>query len=57
MTKFPIIKIEEIQNKIYTFHGVQVMIDRNLAFLYGGTRKLPYAFTEQGVAMLEDLYE
>lgn len=92
-----LIKSEDIQNKIYTFRGVQVMIDRDLAELYGvdtrrlneqvkrnierfptefmfqlnekelehwksqiaisnkekmGLRKLPYVFTEQGVAML-----
>ena len=86
---------EVIMNKIYTIRGQKVMIDRDLAELYGvttgnlnkavkrnkkrfptdfmfrltagefknlifqigtsswgGTRKLPYAFTEQGVSML-----
>ena len=92
-----LIKPEEIQNKIYTIHDVQVMLDRDLAEFYGvetrvlnqavkrnierfperfmfqlaedetddlmsqsvmsssghgGRRKLPYVFTEQGVAML-----
>lgn len=102
-----IIVTEEIENKIFTIRGVQVMIDRDLAELYqvetrvlnqavkrnierfpkefmfqltkaeyenlisqtaisnhilksqsvisnehGGRRKLPYAFTEQGVSML-----
>ena len=87
----------QIQNKIYTLRGVQVMLDRDLAVLYGvetralnqavkrnierfpkefmfqltkqelenwmsqivisnkemmGIRKIPYVFTEQGVAML-----
>ncbi len=91
---------EEIQNKIYTIRGLQVMIDSDLARLYcvetrrlneqvkrnadrfpkefmfqltkeeadnlmsqiaisssrhGGRRKLPYAFTEQGVAMLSSV--
>lgn len=82
-----------IQNKIYEIRGQRVMLDRDLASLYGvttgnlnkavkrnnerfperfmfqlteeeflmfqngisswgGTRKLPYAFTEQGVSML-----
>ena len=84
-----------IQNRIYTFRGVQVMLDSDLAILYGvetkvfnqavkraierfpesyrfqlteveftnlrsqivtsswgGTRYLPYVFTEQGISML-----
>ena len=87
--------LEEIRNRIYEIRGRQVMLDKDLAELYGvqtrdlnkavkrnierfpedfmfqlnkeemdnlkcqfgtsswgGTRKLPYAFTEQGVAML-----
>ena len=92
-----IIKQTEIQNKILSIRGIQVMLDRDLAKLYqvetkvlnqavkrnierfpndfmfqltkeefeilksqivtssskhGGIRKLPYAFTEQGVSML-----
>jgi len=90
-----IIKIDDIKSKIYTIRGKQVMLDRDLAELYGvetrvinqqvkrnierfdddfmfqltidefeilksqivisswgGVRKLPYAFTEQGVYML-----
>ena len=88
---------EELKSKIYTIRGVQVMLDSDLAEIYGyetrdfnkqvknnierfdddfrfqltkeefdainlmwknstsswgGTRKLPYAFTEQGVYML-----
>jgi hypothetical protein len=35
MSNTHLIKIEEIQNKIYTFRGVQVMSDRDLASLYG----------------------
>lgn len=88
-------EIEEIKSKIHNIRGMQVMLDKDLAELYGvqtrdlnkavkrnierfpndfmfqltkeemenlmfqngtsrwgGTRKLPYAFTEQGVAML-----
>ena len=88
-------EIEEIRNRIYDIRGRQVMLDKDLAELYGvqtrdlnkavkrnierfpadfmfqltkeemenlmfhfgtsrwgGTRKLPFAFTEQGVAML-----
>ena len=88
-------EIEEIRNRIHTIRGKQVMLDKDLAELYGvqtrdlnkavkrnierfpddfmfqltkeemnnlmfqfgtsswgGTRKLPFAFTEQGVAML-----
>jgi len=86
-------EITVIQNKIYEIRGQRVMLDRDLAALYGvttgnlnkavkrnierfperfmfrlsedeflmfqngisswgGTRKLPYAFTEQGVSML-----
>jgi len=90
-----LVKIEEIQKRIYTVRNVQVMLDEDLAVLYsvgtkvlnqavkrnkerfppefmfqltkedmenlrsqfvtsswGGRRYLPYAFTEQGVAML-----
>lgn len=90
-----LVKIEEIQKQIYTVRNVQVMLDEDLAALYGvetkvlnqavkrnqerfppefmfqltkedmenlrsqfvtsswgGRRYLPYAFTEQGVAML-----
>ncbi len=50
---------ENIQNRIYTIRSVQVMLDSdNLRFQngtssdHGGRRYLPYAFTEQGVAML-----
>jgi hypothetical protein len=95
-----IIKQEEIRNKILTIRGVQVILDRDLAELYGvetrrlneqvqrniqrfprdfmfklskeeftiwksqiatskslekGLRKLPYAFTEQGVANLSSV--
>lgn len=86
-------EIQVIQNKIYEIRGVRVMLDRDLAELYGvttgnlnkavkrnvdrfperfmfqltsdeflrfqngisswgGTRTMPYAFTEQGVSML-----
>jgi len=88
----------QVQNKIYEIRGVKVMLDFDLAEMYGvetkvlnqsvkrnirrfpddfmfqlaneeysnlksqivtsswgGTRKLPYAFTEQGVAMLSGL--
>ncbi|MBD3328861.1 ORF6N domain-containing protein [Candidatus Peregrinibacteria bacterium] len=90
-----IVSLEHIESKIYTINGVQVMLDEDLAGLYGvetrvlnqavkrnierfprsfcfqltesnlenlksqivtsswgGRRTLPYAFTEQGVAML-----
>jgi len=95
--KYDMMLREDIQNRIYTIRGVQVMLDMDLAELfgvetrvlnqavkrnierfpesfmfqlaenetddlisqsvmsssgYGGRRKLPYAFTEQGVAML-----
>jgi len=96
MSGSELIKNEEIQNRIYTIRDVQVMLDEDLALLYGvetkvlnqavkrnserfpeefmfqitddefnrlrsqivtsnqrgGRRYLPYAFTEQGVAML-----
>lgn len=88
--------LEKIQNRIYEVRGVRVMLDRDLASLYGvttgnlnkavrrnierfperfmfqltpsenlrfqngiaswgGQRTLPYAFTEQGVAMLSSV--
>ena len=95
-----LVKNEEIQNRIYTIRGLQVMIDRDLASLYDietrvlnqavkrnserfpdeycfqlnneeflnwksqivmsnedkmGLRRPPYAFTEQGVAMLSSV--
>ena len=95
-----LVPISTIENRIYTIRGVQVMIDRDIAELYGvetrrineqvkrnqerfpesfcfqltesefenwksqfatsnsdkmGLRKIPYAFTEQGVAMLSSV--
>ncbi|MBK7764385.1 MAG: ORF6N domain-containing protein [Bacteroidetes bacterium] len=98
MAKSIIIKTELIENKIYDIRGQKVMIDKDLAELYGvltgnlnkavkrnakrfpadfmfqltmeeyknlmfqngisswgGTRKMPTAFTEQGVAMLSSV--
>ena len=96
MDILPTVNQKEIENKIFTFRNIQVMIDRDLADMYqtetkfinravkrnierfpetfcfqltdeeleslkfqsgtsnskGGRRTLPYAFTEQGVAML-----
>ena len=95
MSEFDIIKTEDIQKRIYTIRGVQVMLDNDIAEFYGvetkrlneqvkrnigrfpevfmfqlsetdfndlksqfatsswgGRRKIPYAFTEQAVAML-----
>ncbi len=70
MSGSELVKYEEIQSRIYTIRGLQVMIDRDLASLYDeefsnwksqivmsnedrmGLRRPPYAFTEQGVAML-----
>lgn len=55
---------EKIQGRILAIRGEQVMLDRDLAELYGvpvkrlneqvsrGIRKAPKVFTEQGVAML-----
>jgi len=63
----PAILDEIISSKIYIIRNKKVMLDEDLAELYGvetrrlnefapsgwgGRRKLPYAFTEQGVAML-----
>ena len=31
------------------------LISQNVTSIWGGTRKLPYAFTEQGVAMLSSV--
>ncbi|MFC1482808.1 ORF6N domain-containing protein [Candidatus Margulisiibacteriota bacterium] len=93
-----IMPVEVIESKIYLIRGKKVMLDRDLAFLYGvsttrlneqvkrnikrfpedfmfqlnndefnnlisqiaisrwgGTRKLPYAFTEHGIAMLSSV--
>ena len=100
MNNLALIDNQSIQNKIYTIRGVQVMIDRDLAILYGvetrrlneqvkrnierfpeefmfqmtkeelenwmsqiatsnketmGLRKMPFAFTEQGVSMLSSV--
>ena len=95
MSENELVSVEDIQNRIYTIRGVQVMLDEDLSALYsvetkvlnqavkrnkerfpvefmfqlnesemeilrsqfvtsswGGRRYLPYAFTEQGVAML-----
>lgn len=35
MSENELIKIEEIKNQIYTIRGVQVMLDEELAKLYG----------------------
>ncbi len=98
MTKLPIVKNENIVNQIYFIRGEKIMLDADLAVLYGietkvlkqsikrnskrfpldfmfeltkkefenlrsqfvtsswgGTRYLPMAFTEQGVAMLSGI--
>lgn len=100
MTQSDLVPSERIADKIYVFRGRKVMLDRDLAELYGvstkafnqavkrnperfppdfmfklredehknlrsqfvtsnvgrgGTRWLPYAFTEQGVAMLSSV--
>ena len=57
-----------VQNLIYEIRGQKVMLDsdnKEFAILksqfvtssWGGTRKLPFAFTEQGVAMLSGLLQ
>jgi hypothetical protein len=61
-----IIPDEIVMNKIYLIRGAKVMLDKDLAEFdnlifqigtssWGGTRKLPSAFTEQGVAMLSSV--
>ncbi len=40
MSGSELIKNEEIQNRIYTIHGVQVMLDEDLALLYGVETKV-----------------
>jgi len=98
MSENELVSVEDIQNRIYTIRGVQVMLDEDLSALYGvetkvlnqavkrnrerfpvefmfqlnesemkilrsqfvtsswgGRRYLPYAFTEQGVAMLSTI--
>ena len=95
MSENELVSVEDIQNRIYTIRGVQVMLDEDISACYGvevrrineqvrrnkkrfpesfcfqltksefatlksqfatsrwgGRRTLPYAFTEQGVAML-----
>ena len=34
-------------------HLISIGVSQNVTSSWGGTRKLPYAFTEQGVAMIE----
>ncbi len=94
----PVVPVEVIQSKIFVINGKKVLLDKDLAILYGvktyrlneqvkrnikrfpddfmfqlndsevrnlisqfaisswgGTRKKPYAFTEQGVAMLSSV--
>lgn len=49
-----------IKSRIFSIRGVQVMLDCDLAALYGvetkilnqAVKRVPYAFTEQGIAML-----
>ena len=59
----------QVTSKIYIVRNKKIMLDRDLAELYGveilisqivtsswgGTRKLPFAFTEYGVAMLSSV--
>ena len=62
-----LVTVNQLCNRVYTIRGQQVMLDYDLAAIYGyevkrlnektdkrGTniKKLPYAFTEQGVYML-----
>ena len=67
-TQPEIVVSTKIEERIFTVRGRQVMIDRDLALLYlmdlksqiatsswGGTRKPPYAFTENGIAMLSSV--
>ena len=35
MSEFDIIKTEDIQNRIYTIRGIQVMLDNDIAEFYG----------------------
>lgn len=42
---------EEFKNLMYQF-GTSSLTSQIVMSNHGGTRKLPYAFTEQGVAML-----
>lgn len=40
MSEFDIIKTEDIQNRIYTIRGIQVMLDNNIAEFYGVETKV-----------------
>ena len=42
---------EKIEGKA----GKVVLMSQNATSSWGGTRKLPYAFTEQGIAMLSSV--
>jgi len=98
MSENELVSVEDIDNRIYTIRGVQVMLDEDLSALYGvetkvlnqavkrnrerfpvefmfqlneseigilrsqivtsswgGRRYFPYAFTEQGIAMLSSV--
>ena len=64
--KTGILTVDKIQNRVYVIRGKQVMLDYDLeerlegeilksqfaTSSWGGKRKLPYAFTEQGIYML-----
>ena len=45
---------EEFKNLIFHF-GTSNLVSQNVISSWGGTRKLPYAFTEQGVSMLSSV--
>lgn len=62
------LKNADIESLIRTIRGQKVMVDFDLAMLYGGilksqnsasslggTRKLPYAFTREGIGMLSSV--
>ena len=44
-----------ILKKLHNSNPLKSMISQNVTSSWGGVRKLPYAFTEQGVAMLSSI--
>ena len=51
IVKFP----EDMMFQLTTFEHNNILISQNVTSNWGGVRKLPYAFTEQGIYMLLEL--
>ena len=56
MSKTHLVKSEEIQNKIYTVRGIQVMLDEDLAYLYGVEAKVLNQAVKRNIVRFPDKF-